>query len=301
MKWEKKGLIYGPKNKGQWNDNSFLQPTPVFLEDRIRIYGGIRDKNGVSRVGYVDLDHNNPQKILKVTETPVLDIGKDGRFDENGVVPTALMKKDGKLYMYYAGYMLGHKVRMLIFTGLAVSTDNGETFQRYRETPITERTKGEELFRVIHSVFYDDGIYRTYYGAGNMFLQGDKKTLPVYDIKYMESPDALNFDNEGISIIPVPEGCHRVGRPYVFKENSVYKMYYGYGTEAIPYRLTYAESKDAVHWENKEIGLTLSQDGWDSQMMAYPSFIRDGKKGYLFYNGNNYGYDGFGYAELIEE
>lgn len=22
---------------------------------------------------------------------------------------------------------------------------------------------------------------------------------------------------------------------------------------------------------------------------------------YLFYNGNNYGYDGFGYAELLEE
>jgi hypothetical protein len=47
--------------------------------------------------------------------------------------------------------------------------------------------------------------------------------------------------------------------------------------------------------------LALSNKGWDSEMMAYPAFIRVNGKGILFYNGNNYGYGGFGYAELIEE
>lgn len=301
MKWEKRGLIFGATGENGWDDNSFLQPTPVLMDDRIRIFGGMRDKFGVSRVGYVDVDKENPKNILNVTKKPVLDIGKDGFFDENGVVPTAILKKDGKLYMYYAGYSLGHKVRMLIFTGLAVSSDNGNTFSRYQTFPVMDRINGEELFRVIHSIFYDDGLYRTYYGAGNYFVQGKKKTLPVYDIRYTSSYDGIRFNDNGRIVIPVPEHHHRVGRPYVFKENGIYKMYYGYGCEAIPYRLTYAESDDATHWKNKDINLNLSSSGWDSQMMAYPAFVRIKDKAFLFYNGNNYGYDGFGYAELTEE
>lgn len=35
--------------------------------------------------------------------------------------------------------------------------------------------------------------------------------------------------------------------------------------------------------------------------MAYPAFVRYKDKAYMFYNGNNYGYEGFGHAELIEE
>lgn len=301
MKWRKGNLIYKAPNDGSWKDNSFLQPTPLIMEDRIRVFGGMRDVNGIGRVGYVDLDKNNPSKVLKISEKPVLDIGKEGMFDENGLVPTSIRRDGNKIYMYYAGYMLGHKVRMLIFTGLAVSTDNGESFKRYQEFPVTDRCEGEELFRVIHSIFEENGIYKAYYGAGNYFIQGEKKTLPVYDIRYMESKDGIHFDKKGVTVIPVAEGCHRVGRPFVFKENGLYKMYYGFGNEAIPYRLAYAESFDGLKWENKEINLDLSKDGWDYHMMAYPAFVRVENKSYLFYNGNNYGHDGFGYAELIEE
>ena len=36
-------------------------------------------------------------------------------------------------------------------------------------------------------------------------------------------------------------------------------------------------------------------------MMAYPAFVRTKNKAFLFYNGNEYSKEGFGYAELIEE
>ncbi|MBS4774067.1 MAG: hypothetical protein KHX55_07340 [Proteobacteria bacterium] len=301
MEWKRKGLIFCPKGENDWDDNSFLQPTPLVLEDRIRVFGGFRDKQGRSRVGYVDLDKNDPQNILKYATHPALDIGKEGRFDENGVTPAAVIRRGSKLYLYYAGYSLGTKVRFTVFTGLAVSSDNGEHFERYQETPITERVKTEELFRVIHSIFEDDGVYKAWYGGGNTFLQGEHKTLPVYDIRYMESADGFSFPDHGTLAIPVSGECHRVGRPYVFKENGLFKIYYGYGSEEKPYQLAYAESKDGVHWEPREINLPLADSGWDSQMMAYPSFVRANGKGYLFYNGNNYGREGFGLAELIEE
>lgn len=295
------GLIKAPTEQNVWHHNSMLQPTPVLLDDIIRVYAGFRDENGVSRVGSIDLDANNPMKIVDVCKKPLLDIGKDGMFDENGVTPTSVLKKGDDIYLYYAGYSQGKKVRFTVFTGLAVSKKGG-SFERYQQIPITERVKTEELFRVIHSILFDGEKYRVWYGGGNTFIQGEHKTLPIYDVRYMESIDGLHFPDQGVIAVPVPEGCHRTGRPYVFFEDGIFKMYYGFGQEAIPYQLAYAESLNGSVWEIKDINLPLAQSGWDSQMMAYPAFIRNKQgRGFLFYNGNNYGWDGFGCAELIEE
>ncbi|EAI4070945.1 glycoside hydrolase family 32 protein [Campylobacter jejuni] len=301
MKWEKKGLIFCPNKENEWMDNSFLQPTPIVLQDRIRIFGGIRDAKGVSRIGYVEVEKDNPSIIIRYSSNPVLDIGKDGMFDDNGVTPTSLVAINDRLYLYYAGYTLGTKVRFRVFSGIAVSDNGGEKFVRIQENPITDRAPGEELFRVVHSVVYDKGVYKFWYGGGNYFIQGKNKTLPVYDIRYMESLSLLEFPKSGIVAIPIIDGNHRVGRPFVFLENDIFKMFYGYGSEEYPYRLAYAESNNGIQWKNKDINIDLSSDGWDSEMMAYPSFIRVDGKGYLFYNGNNYGYGGFGYAQLVKE
>lgn len=40
----------------------------------------------------MDVDANNPSRILEVSERPVLDIGTPGSFDENGVVRHAWSK-----------------------------------------------------------------------------------------------------------------------------------------------------------------------------------------------------------------
>ncbi|SQC01815.1 hypothetical protein [Clostridium tetanomorphum] len=184
MKWIKKGQIYKPG----------LQPTPYkFSDNIIRIFAGFRDENGVSRVHYIDVNSSNPSKVIKVSQKPVLDIGKEGCFDDNGVVPCAVIEYKNKLYMYYAGYQLGNKVRMLIFSGLAVSSDRGETFKRYLNTPIMERTSYETLFRVIHSIVFEDGIFKVWYGGGNCFKKGKYKTLPIYDIRYGETRDLKNL------------------------------------------------------------------------------------------------------------
>ncbi|MEN6462600.1 MAG: hypothetical protein ABFC94_14690 [Syntrophomonas sp.] len=301
MKWTKRSLIYCPTSENDWRNNSALQPTPILINDNIRVYAGFRDINGISRIGYVELDKSNPRNVLSVSESPVLDVGDDGMFDENGVVPTSIVKRGSDVFLYYAGYSLGKKVRFQVFTGLAISKDNGDSFQRVKKIPVTDRVENEELFRVIHSIIFVDGVWKVYYGAGNHFVEGKKKTLPVYDIRYMESADGINFPNRGIVSVPIPTGCHRVGRPYVFFEEHKFKLYYGFGSEKIPYQLAYLESVDGIKWNQKDINLPLSESGWDSQMMAYPSFMRVDNKGYLFYNGNNYGFEGFGFAELIEE
>lgn len=303
MKWEKKGLIFGPNHRNKWMDNSALQPTPILMEDRIRIFCGFRDKDGIGSVGYVDVDGNNPSIVLEFSENPCLTKGEPGCFDDNGVVPCAVFRENGKVYMYYAGYYIGKHVRMTIYSGLAVSEDEGKSFTRVKRVPIMDRTENETLFRVVHTALKTDNGWLMYYGAGDHFQQGEKKTLPVYEVKCLKTDDFMDLTQEGEYILRNQEDEYRVGRPYVVYENGKYRMFVGAGTEKVTYRLAYAESYDGFNWDrmDDELNLPINGDGFDSEMMAYPAFIRFKDKAYLFYNGNNYGYEGFGYAELIEE
>src|SRR5690349_18971947 len=140
MKWIKKGIIYCPDATTWWAQHSALQPTPLLRSNgTIRIFVGFRDACGVGRVGYVDVLAENPKNVVCISSEPALDVGLPGAFDDNGVVPCAIVTRDSKLYLYYAGYQIAAKVRFLVFSGLAVSENGGESFSRIKNVPIMER------------------------------------------------------------------------------------------------------------------------------------------------------------------
>lgn len=80
MRWIKKGLVYNADKDFPWRNNSALTPTPIVIGDIIRVFVGVRDKNGVGRVSFVDLNANNPSEIIRVSDKPSLDIGAPGCF-----------------------------------------------------------------------------------------------------------------------------------------------------------------------------------------------------------------------------
>jgi hypothetical protein len=303
MQWIKKGLIYGPSGNSWWAQRWALQPTPLLRPDgTIRIFAGFRTREGVSRIGFVDVSAENPAQVLAVSSEPVLDVGVPGAFDENGVVPCAVVERDGKLYLYYAGYQLGQKVKFFVFGGLAISEDGGASFRRYSQVPICDRTDDELFFRVIHTMMLDNGRWRAWYGAGSEFKLKDGRQLPTYNIRHAEAENGTSLGRDYTVCIDTQGGEYRVGRPYVVKHAGLYRMFYCAATAARGYRLAYAESPDGTRWTRKdgEIGIDVSTSGWDCEMQAYPSVITYGKRVYLIYNGNNYGEDGFGYAELSQ-
>jgi predicted GH43/DUF377 family glycosyl hydrolase len=301
MRWEKKGLVYGPRGDSWWAQAWALQPTPLVRpEGTIRVFAGLRTLEGISRVGFVDLDAADPSRVLRVSKEPALDVGRPGAFDENGVVPCAVVERDGRLYLYYAGYQLGQKVKFYVFGGLAISDDGGVSFRRHSEAPICDRRDGELFFRVIHSIMFEGGRWRVWYGGGDTYEGEGGKQLPSYNIRYAESPDGLRLADEWRVCIDTERDEYRVGRPYVVRDGGLYRMFFSAGTEMTGYRLAYAESRDGINWERRdsEVGITVSSEGWDSQMQAYPAIVRHDERTYLFYNGNEYGREGFGYAEL---
>jgi len=304
MNWEKKGLIYCPDGQSSWAKKYAFPPNPIFISDDIlRIYVAFCDEAMKGRIGYVDVSADNPSKILQVSKYPVLDIGVPGAFDENGVVPLSIVKVEGKLYMYYVGFQLGlASVRYFMFIGLAISKDDGQSFVRYSKAPILDRSDAELLNRAGAFVFLEKDVFKMWYVAGSRWITGlNGKSLPEYNMRYLESEDGKRWGEEGkICMNFKNDDEHGFGRPCVLKEWKKYKMFYSIRYKSKGYRLAYAESNDGLEWVRKdsELGIDVSEHGWDSQMMSYPSILNYKDKIYMFYCGNNCGETGFGYAVL---
>lgn len=302
MTWVKKGKIYTPLLDGSWKDNSALTPTAYNLdENTIRVFCGFRDKRGVSRIGFVDVDNKNPCEIKSISEHPILDIGEPGMFDDNGVILGDIIKVENEIRMYYVGFQLVNNVKFLAYSGLAVSLDNGKSFERYQKTPILDRAPEALYIRAIHTVIYDNGIYKCWYATGSGWREINGRKFPEYDINYCESSDGINFPNYGIKCIinNSDNNEYRIGRPKVYKTTEGYLMNYTFGTTDGRYQAGLAKSKDGINWKRHDNEFPLLPDGndWDSQHLCYPHIISSKTNKFMFYNGNNMGIEGFGYAE----
>lgn len=302
MKWIKKGLIFAPDGSRPWMKTHAFPPTPLLLgKDVLRLYVAFCDEKMVGRIGFVDVDPRNPSRVLAVSDEPVLDIGAAGAFDENGLLPTCVLRVGNQVRMYYVGYQLGYRVRYFQFEGLAISTDGGASFTRYSQTPILERSDKELLNRTSAFVMHDEGAYKMWYVGGSQWTVVGNKSLPVYNMRVLFSPDGLIWGPEGrVCIDFSSEDEHAFGRPWVLKEDGFFKMFYSVRTRSRGYRLGYAESSDGISWIRKdhEVGLTVSSEGWDSEMVAYASIVGHEGTTTMFYNGNNLGGTGFGHATL---
>jgi predicted GH43/DUF377 family glycosyl hydrolase len=302
MYWNKLGLVYVANGEQSWTTSHAYIPTSMMLdEETIRVYVAFLDREKVGRVGYVDVSAKNPLEILKVSDKPVLDIGEIGTFDDNGVTPICILEHESKIYMYYVGWQIGVKVRYYLFTGLAISTDGGETFIRQARVPVLERSDRELFVRTAAHVHKDDDKWRIWYVAGDKWIDVNNKQVPTYNLRYLESKDGINWEKEGrVCLDLYPEAEYGFGRPFVIKENDLYQMWYSIRSVHKGYRLGYAESLDGTNWNRQDcrVGIDVSEQGWDSEMICFSCIQKTKYGSYMFYNGNNYGETGFGVAQL---
>ena len=304
MNWIKKGLIFKGKEHNHWINEGAMIPNPIILNDKIiRVFLTFLDKRGIGRTGYVDLDKNNLTKVLEVSPNPVFEIGEPGTFDENGSLTCSVVKvPDSGFYFYYAGFELGTQIRYRLLTGLAITNKNFELKKKYK-TAVLERSEEELHFRCGPFCMHDNGVFKMWYVAGSDWTEIDGKQMPVYEIKYLESSDGINWENEGADCIKIEKSNeHGFGRPCVIKHAGIYKMFYSIRIKHKGYRLGYAESIDGIKWIRKdnEMNLDVSKDDFDNEMICYSSVIEINGKLVMFYNGNGFGKTGFGYA-LLEE
>ena len=304
MSWSKQGLIYCPAGAIDWMNNSVLTPQPFLLNDEvIRVYASFRDEKGVGRIGYIDVSAKNPKHIIRISDKPVLDIGKPGTFNDNGMILGDVLRVENKIYMYYVAFQLVDKVKFYAFSGLAISEDNGDSFKHYSRVPVMDRVEEGIYGRCIHSVLREDNVFKIWYTVIYGWEYINNIPYPAYDIKYITSADGIHIGDEGVQCLKCNDNEYRIGRPKIRHLNGMYEMYYTSDSYTKEYRAGYAQSADGINWTRKDnwSGLVPSkQDSWDSEMACYPVIITTKYGTYMFYDGNGMGKDGFGYAVLDE-
>ena len=165
--------------------------------------------------------------------------------------------------------------------------------------PIINRTNEDPFGMASPFVMVDNGIFKMWYASYRKWDLRDGDPWPQYQIRYAESKDGINWDIKNIICLG-SDMEEAVARPYIIKENNKYLMWYCHRLQFGTYRIGYAESFDGIKWtrKDKQVGIDVSDSGWDSEMIEYPCVFKYKNDKYMLYNGNNFGIDGIGLAKL---
>ena len=304
MNWIKKGRVFNVDKNFDWMYSHASMPFAEHMKDDVfKIYFSTRNSDNESSVAYIEVDIKRPNQILRISDRPLLSKGKLGTFDDSGTMGSCIVNIENKKYMYYIGWSLGVSVPFRNAIGLAVSENDGESFQRVFEGPIIDRTQYEPYFTASNCVLQDNGVFKTWYLSCTGWTKINGKSVHHYHIKYAESSNGIDWIREGVVAIDYKDKYeYAISAPRVIKEHGVYKMWFSSrgAKETGTYRIRYAESEDGIKWIRKDdsVGIDVGIQGWDSEMICYP-FVFDHKgERYMLYNGNDYGKTGFGLAIL---
>jgi len=312
--WEKLGRIYNPQdfvNRPEWMDEFSQAPCTLILNDTVRVFFGCRpkrDENGqyVTYSTYIDLDRNDLFKVKAFAQKPVLSLGNKGTFDEFGTYPLSILKNDNEIWGYYAGWTRCESVPFNVAIGLAVSENNGESFERMGEGPVIPYTP-EEPFTISGPKIrkFNDKFYMFYIAGKQWYLENGKPEIS-HKIRVAMSDDGINWNKLNRDIIPNHwDKTEAQASPDVFYANGKYHMFFC-GWIPSSFRKTkarkigYAYSTDLINWvrDDSKVGIDISETGWDNEMIAYPHVFKLDDQIYMLYIGNEVGRYGFGIAKL---
>lgn len=303
MSWRKLGMIWRPDGRSSWAVSNAAYPTAELRgEDVLRVYVTCLDAESFGRGGYVDLDPADPSRIVGLSEQPILDIGPIGDFDDSGANPFAVIPFKGRRLMYYQGWQRLARAPYAVFTGLAVEQPDGR-FEKWGRTPVLERTSEEPHIRGAPCVVASGHGLRMWYVASSHWNAGADGLHYHVNIRHAASDDGVVWHSTpGVCLEPAADE-YAVGRPWVIRDNDLYRMWFSVRSFERPYAIGYAESDDGLDWRRMDAraGISRSDSGWDSEMICFPNVIDVGDRRLLFYNGNRHGQSGFGCAEWVED
>jgi hypothetical protein len=308
VEWEKRGVIWRAASQAPWiRDRASMPIVDRVSPEVLRIYCGVLDDQHRYRATWFEVDAADPSRVLREAAEPALDLGALGAFDDSGVLPAWITDHGDRKHLYYIGWNRGH-IKGLFHNsiGLAISDDGGEQWERARPGPVIDRTADEPHFTSTPCVLVEDGRWRCWYLSGIRWEMIDGKPEPLNHFKYAESDDGIYWERRGVVALDLERpGEGGLSRPCVVPGADGYEMWYchrdlvGYRTSAAHgYRIGYATSDDGVVWQRRdhEAGIDVSLDGWDSEMIEFPYVTDVDGRRLLFYNGNDFGATGIGYA-----
>jgi hypothetical protein len=167
------------------------------------LYGGL-NASGKIKVGYAY--SADGVSWTKGAANPVLSPGAGGSWDDEGVIPTALVKSGSTYYLFYDGrgatsYPLDDQV------GLATFTDFEGAYSKDPGNPILARRTGDQALAANVAA----GATSVQVGSSAGFIAGETVMLV----------DEVNTHYQQVAISAIPDGTHlTLARPALFTFNT---------------------------------------------------------------------------------
>jgi hypothetical protein len=307
MRWRRDGVIFDPSVDRTWGGSHAQVPTVLVRDDVLRVYYADRNADGKSFMTYIDVDRRDGRTVLYRHLRPMMQLGAPGTFDDDGMMPSYVMRESGRVLLYYSGWNRGLTVPYRNAIGIAVSDDDGDSFTRLFEGPVMDRNAAEPYIAVTPTILREGPLWRMWYISGTRWVSIEGRYEPVYVIKYAFSADGVRWERPNHLCIEPAHDLEAYSHPSVIKQDGVYRMWFcsrhsiDYRNGKGSYRIGYAESTDGLTWRRDDArgGLGVGPDGgWDSLMTCYPYVVELAGSVHLFYNGNGFGQTGIGHAVL---
>lgn len=190
----------------------------------------------------------------------------DKAFRERGSI---VRLDDGQLWLYYTGYDGTREGIKQI--GLAISTDNGQSWTRARKAPVTPE-----------GLWTEDPFVLRHHDQWFMFAEGLNDQA-----HHLISSDGLKWQAAGTLDVrltngqPIPPGPY--GTPTVIVEDNLWHLFYERRDQGV----WLATSTDRKVWTNvsDEPVISLGESGFDKAMIALNQIIKHDGRYYAYYHG----------------
>ena len=236
MKWVKRGLLFEPQRHVLPDGcTDFAQsPQALVCDDFVRIYFSTRRRDAggayLSHVAFVDVD-TELRRVLRTATHTVLPLGALGCFDEHGIFPFNVVRHAGTIHGFTCGWSRRVSVPVETAIGLAVSRDDGLTFERVGPGPIMATSPAEPFLVGDPFVVVREGLWHMWYIYGTSWTESPSEPGParVYKIAYASSVDGVAWQRTGAALVADAIGADECqALPTVFEHDGLWHMYFCY-------------------------------------------------------------------------
>lgn len=307
------GTPGAPNFTGKFDINCCMNPYLIEHEGQWRLYYAGADEKGRRRICMATAPIGDAKNWTR--HGPVFDVGPADSFDAAWcVLPHVVRMDNGKWHCYYTANC-GKGAGLSAFPGIGVAiSDDLVHWEKYEGNPVIKPSYidgdpdaiGMAGGSVIKVNLPDGGSEWRYYYTGcptvgdDYFLHQQKTNCLAV------SQDGLHWEKRG-SVLDRQEDRDyndvACATPVVWQDDDgLFRMVYSaIGTRWGFYSICYAESDDGIAWRRGEhygddLTMGPTGQGWERQMVEYPTVVREGSRRRLFYAGNGYGGNGIGTA-----
>jgi len=282
--------------------------TPIVMEDRIRIlYAG--RINNITHIYSLELSPPPSFDIISFDTKPIFYPNRAmGAFDDEGVMPSCVVKEAEEYYLFYSGWNSRNTIPYHNATGIAKYDIEKNIVIRMSDGPVMDRNYEHPYLAVTPCIWKDKNRYNALYISGLSWKKHNEKYEPLYVIKFATSENLIDWQRPVEQFIESRYELECFSNPTIKKgiDESFDILFcsrhcFDYRDSAERgYKIGYAklQNNQVTRRDVKWVGNMFK--GKDDIMQCYPSFFQWDEKDYVVYNGNGFGATGFGIAEVMK-